>query len=81
MYSVVQLMNECRICAFIEQNLLVAMSTASSKVLIGPAACYTGIHTLAGSVYQNCVLGRCANMCFIIVIHCQWGIFVTVFKS
>ena len=76
MHSVVQLMKECRIscmtrvcCAYIVQNLLVATSTASVKVLIGPAACYAWIHALAESVCHNCVLGRCANLCFIIVLH------------
>ena len=68
-YSVVQLMNRCRMaciakvcCAYIEQYLLAATSTASGKALIGPAECYTGVHTLAESVHQNCVLGRCANL-------------------
>ena len=31
--------------------------------------CYAGVHTLAESVCQNCVLGRCANLCFIIVLQ------------
>ena len=75
-YRVVQLVNQCRItcitkehCAYIEQNLLAATSTALVKALIGPAVCYARVCTLAESVYQNCVLGRCANLCFIIVLH------------
>ena len=56
-------------CAYIVQDLLVATSTASAKVLIGQAACYAGVCTLAESVHQNCVLGRCANLCSIIVLH------------
>ena len=52
-------------CAYIMQNLLAATSTASAKVLIGPAACYTGIHTLAESVQQICALGRCVlTLCY-----------------
>ena len=54
---------------FIEKNLLAATSTASAKVLIGPAACYAGAHALAESVHQNCVLGRCANLCVIIMLQ------------
>ena len=50
-------------------NLLAATSTASAKELTGPAACYTGVHALAESVHQNCMLERCANLCFIIVLH------------
>ena len=55
--------------AFIVQNLLAATSTASMRVLIDPAACYTKVHTLAESVCQNCVLGRHANLCSIVVLH------------
>ena len=54
---------------YIVQNLLAATSTASARVVIGPAVCYTGVSTLAESVCQNCVLGRCANFCSIIVLH------------
>ena len=32
--------------AYIEQNLLEATSTASACALIGPAACYAGVHAL-----------------------------------
>ena len=46
------------------QNLLAATSAASARVLIGPTADYAGVHALAESVCQNCVLGRCANLCF-----------------
>ena len=35
------------------QNLLAATSTASARVLIGPAACSTGVHALAESVCQT----------------------------
>ena len=49
---VVWLVNECRMtcivkvcCAYKDQNLLAATSTASAKALIGPAVCYTGVHT------------------------------------
>ena len=59
-YSVVHLMNECRItcmtkvcCAFIEQNLLAATSTASAKALIGPVVCYAGVCALTESVCQT----------------------------
>ena len=76
MHSVVQLTNECRITcmtkvhrAFIEQILLAATTAASAKALISPAACYAGVHALAESVHQNCVLGRCANLCFIVVLQ------------
>ena len=51
-------------CAYIEQNLLAATSTASAQALMGPAACYTEIMLWAESVGQNCVLGRCATLCF-----------------
>ena len=76
MYSVVWLMNKCKITcipkvhsAFIEQNLLAATSTALVKVLIGPAVCYAGVCTSADSVHQNCVLERCANLYFITVVQ------------
>ena len=55
-------------CAYIVQNLLAATSTASAKVLIGPAACYTGVHALAESVTKT-VLERWANLCFSIVLQ------------
>ena len=48
---------------------LTATLTASAFALIGPAACHTGVHTMAESVHQNCVLGRCAYLCSIIVLH------------
>ena len=40
-------------CAYIVQDLLAATSTASVKVLIGPAVSYAGVSTLAESVHQN----------------------------
>ena len=47
------MMNKCRIRewyevhgAYIVQNLLAPTSTASGKVLIGPAVGYTGVHAL-----------------------------------
>ena len=49
-------------CAYIVQNLLAATSTASLSTLIGSAACYAGVHALAESVSQNCVLGKYANL-------------------
>ena len=76
MSCVVCTVNRCRMvwmrwvcCAYIVQNLLAATCTASVKALIGPAACYAGVCTLAESVHQNCVLGRCTNLCSIIVLH------------
>ena len=51
------------------QDPLAATITASAFTLIGPAACYTGVHAHAESVCQNCVLERCANLCTIIVLH------------
>ena len=56
-------------CVYIVQNLLAATSTASARALIGPAVCYAWVGTLAESVHQDCVLGRCANLCSIIVLH------------
>ena len=48
------MMNKCRMNtwyevhgAYVVQNLLAATSTASAKVLIGPAAVYTGVHAFA----------------------------------
>ena len=49
--------------AYIEQNLLAPTSTVSASMLIGPAVCYTGVHTFE-YVCQNCVLARCANFVF-----------------
>ena len=46
-------------CAYIVQDLLAATSTASVKALIGQAACYAGVCTLAESVHQNCVRKMC----------------------
>ena len=46
-----------------------AINTASVRVLIGPPVCYAEIHALAESVHQNYVLGRCTNLCSIIVLH------------
>ena len=63
-------------CVYIVQNLLAATNTASVRVLIGPAACYTGVCTLPESVHQNCVLGRCANLCSIIVLHLPFLFFL-----
>ena len=51
------------------QDLLAATIAASVKALIGPAACYTGVCALAECVHQNCVLGRCANLCSILGLH------------
>ena len=28
-----------------------------------------GVHALAEFVHQNCVLGRCANLCFIVLLQ------------
>ena len=47
---------------------LAATSTASALTLIGLAVGYVGVHAYAESVHQNCVLGRCANLCSIIVL-------------
>ena len=58
-------------CAYIAHDLLAATNTVSLKVLNGPAACYAGVHASAESVCQNCVLGRCANLCSIIVVQDQ----------
>ena len=55
------------------QNLLAATNTASVRALIGPAACYAGVCTLAESMYQSCVLGRCANLCSIIMLQTPWA--------
>ena len=40
-------------CAYIAQDLLAATSTASAKVLSGPAEHYAGVQTLAESVHQT----------------------------
>ena len=50
-------------------DLLAATIIASAFAVIGPSAGYTGVHTWAESVWQNCVLGRCANLCSVIVLH------------
>ena len=57
---------------FITMDWLAATSTASAFALIGPAACYTGVHAQAESVCQNCVLGRCTRLCSIIVLQSPW---------
>ena len=46
---------------YIDMDWLEATLTASAFTLIGPAASYAGVHAQAESVYQNCVLGRCAK--------------------
>ena len=63
------------------QELHAATSTASAKVLIGPAVCYAGVHALAESVHQNCVLGRCANLYSIIVLQSPLQLFKPVHFS
>ena len=44
---------------YIDKDQLAATLTASAFTLIGPTVGYTGAHTQAESVCQNCVLGRC----------------------
>ena len=69
------------ICAgvFIIKNQLAATLTALAFTLIGPAACYTGVHAQAESVYQNCVLGKCAYLCSIVVLHLPFLFFFFFF--
>ena len=55
--------------AYIVQYLLAVTSTASVKVLIGLAVCYTEVCTSAESVCQNCVLGRFADLCSNVVLY------------
>ena len=64
---------------YITWDLLAATTTGSAFALIGPAACYTGVHTQAESVYQNYVLGRCANLCSVVVLHLPSLIFCLKF--
>ena len=54
---------------FIIRDLLAATSIVLAFALIGSAAGYVGVHTLAESVHQNCMLGRCGNLCSIIVLQ------------
>ena len=54
---------------YITWDLLAATITASAFPLIGPAVGYAGVRTHAESVCQNSVLGRCANLCLIVVLH------------
>ena len=71
------LSNKCRVNAwtsevhmlYTEWDLLAATCKASAFVLIGSAVQYTGVCTWAESVCQKCVLGRCANLCSIIVLQ------------
>ena len=54
---------------FIIRDQRAATFKASAFALIGPAVGYKGVHNLAESVHQNCVLGRCVCLCSIIVLH------------
>ena len=56
---------------YIDNDQLPATLTASAFTLIGPAACYTRVCTQAESVHQNHVLGRCLNVCMLILSHCS----------
>ena len=51
------MMNVLRV--FIVRDQLAPTLTASAFALIGPAACYAGVHTQAKSVHQNCVREMC----------------------
>ena len=63
---------------FIIRDQLAATSTASAFVLIGPAVGYAGVCTQAESVHQNCVLGRRACLCSIVVLHLPFFFFVNL---
>ena len=66
------------------QNLLAATSTASVRVLIGPAVGLLGSMGLAESMHQNCVLERCVNLCSIVVLHLKFDmgqILLTKFRE
>ena len=52
---------------YIDKDQLTATLTASAFALIGPAMCYAGVHAQAESVCQNHVLGRCLNVCVLIL--------------
>ena len=54
---------------YVSQDLLAATITVSAFALIGPAVGYAWVHTQIESVYRNCVLGRCSNLCSIIVVY------------
>ena len=56
---------------YVTGDLLAATIIASAFALIGPFVGYTGVHTWAESVWQNCVLGRHANLCSVILL--QWS--------
>ena len=70
------LSNKCRVNievvslgVYITWDLLAATITASVFSLIGPAVGCAGVCTQAESVHQSCVLGRCGNLCSIVVLH------------
>ena len=56
---------------YIDKDWLAATLTASAFTLIGPAACYTGVHAQAESVCLNRVLGRCSNVCVLLLSQLQ----------
>ena len=53
---------------YIIWDLFAATITASAFTLAGPAAGYAGVHVQDEYVCQNCALGRCADLCLIIVL-------------
>ena len=54
---------------YIDKDWLAATLTDSAFTLIGPAVSYAGVHAQAESVCQNCALGRCSNVCVLILSH------------
>ena len=50
-----------------DKDQLAATLTASAFTLIGPAEFYAGVHTQTELVHQNHVLGRCSNVCVLIL--------------
>ena len=53
---------------YIDKDQSAATLTASVFTLIGAAACCAGVCTQAKSVHQNNVLGRCSNVCVLILL-------------
>ena len=54
---------------YIDKDRLAAILTSSAFALIGPAVCYAWVHTRAESVHQNRVLGRCLNVCVLMLLQ------------
>ena len=62
-------MNEMSLLCLYSAKLTCSYQHSFSESAGWSSLCNAGVHALAESVHQNCVLGRCANLCSIIVLH------------